>query len=67
MKYTITITETKEEKVLKEVYVLEENRTKDHPESYRNELVDEKVSSKIYEQSREVEIDLKAIIDAFNK
>lgn len=68
MKYTIRITKIEPQEVIKEVYVSEDERTKDHPESYRSVRTSENVSEDLYEQTIDiVSFDLKAVIDAFNQ
>lgn len=66
-KYKITIHKIDEKKVFEEVYVSEEDRTSDHPETYKTVERTKEVTEQIYEQTAEGNISLKKIIDAFNE
>jgi hypothetical protein len=70
MKYTIIVTQTEEKSIVESVYIPDdeliargEGKSADN---YRNVGVTKNIVSEIYRQSREADIDLKGIIDAFN-
>jgi hypothetical protein len=70
MKFRITIEIIGEKPVIKEVYVDEDDRTKDHPETYKNVQTMQSVDESIYEQTIEepaAGFDLKKVINAFNQ
>lgn len=70
MKYRIMIDKIEEKKVLKNIWITDDEliaRKDKGNTNYRTIDKTEDVSEQIYEQTIDKQIDLKAIIDAFNK
>lgn len=67
MKYKITIDKISPKDVIKETYYPNEKNKKGELGAWADTKITENVSEQIYEQTIDKEIDLKAIIDAFNK
>jgi hypothetical protein len=67
MKYKITIDRILSKPQKEEIYIPQDERVgEDEGKSYKYMLVDKEVEEEIYSQTVDGEIDLKAVIDAFN-
>ena len=67
MKYRITIEKIDIKKVMRETWYPNLTNKKGEEGAYADTAFDEEKSQSIYEQTRESEIDLMAVINAFNK